>query len=97
MPLDWNALLGTLRPKGRLHVVGAILEPIPVHAFDLITTQRSVSGSPNGAPATTAAMLNFAARHDILPQTEHFPIAKVNDAIQHLLDGKARYRIVLDM
>jgi uncharacterized zinc-type alcohol dehydrogenase-like protein len=44
-----------------------------------------------------AAMLNFAARHDILPQTEHFPIAKVNDAIQHLLDGKARYRIVLDM
>jgi uncharacterized zinc-type alcohol dehydrogenase-like protein len=97
VPLDWNALLGTLRPKGRLHVVGAILEPIPVHAFDLITTQRSVSGSPNGAPATTAAMLNFAARHDILPQTEHFPIAKVNDAIQHLLDGKARYRIVLDM
>jgi uncharacterized zinc-type alcohol dehydrogenase-like protein len=97
VPLDWNALLGTLRPKGRLHVVGAILEPIPVHAFDLITTQRSVSGSPNGAPATTAAMLNFAARHNILPQTEHFPIAKVNDAIQHLLDGKARYRIVLDM
>jgi uncharacterized zinc-type alcohol dehydrogenase-like protein len=97
VPLDWNALLGTLRPKGRLHVVGAILEPIPVHAFDLITTQRSVSGSPNGAPATTAAMLNFAARHDILPQTEHFPIAKVNDAIQHLLDGKARYRIVLFM
>ena len=97
VPLDWNALLGTLRPKGRLHVVGAILEPIPVHAFDLITTQRSVSGSPNGAPATTAAMLNFAARHDILPQTEHFPIAKVNDAIQHLLDGDTHYRIVLDM
>ena len=37
------------------------------------------------------------ARHNILPQTEHFPIAKVNDAVQHLLDGKARYRVVLDM
>jgi uncharacterized zinc-type alcohol dehydrogenase-like protein len=97
VPLDWRALLATLRPKGRLHVVGAIPEPIPLHAFDLIMTQRSVSGSPNGAPSTTAQMLNFAARHNILPQTEHFPLAKVNDAIQHLLDGKARYRIVLDM
>jgi len=97
VPLDWRAMLATLRPKGRLHFVGAVLEPIPVHAFDIIMTQRSVSGSPNGAPSTTAQMLNFAARHNILPQTEHYPLAKVNDAMQHLLDGKARYRVVLDM
>jgi len=97
VPLDWRTMLATLRPKGRLHFVGAVLEPIPVHAFDVIMTQKSVSGSPNGAPSTSAQMLNFAARHNILPQTEHFPLAKVNDAIQHMLDGKARYRVVLDM
>ncbi len=97
VPLDWPAMLATLRPKGRLHVVGAVLEPIPVNAFDLIMTQRSVSGSPNGSPVTTAQMLEFAARHKILPQTEHFPIARVNEAITHLLDGAARYRVVLDM
>lgn len=89
-------MLATLRPKGRLHVVGAVLEPIPVNAFDIIMTQRSVSESPNGSPITTAQMLEFAARHKILPQTEHFPIAKINDAVKHLLDGKARYRVVLD-
>jgi alcohol/geraniol dehydrogenase (NADP+) len=27
---------------------------------------------------------------------EHFPMSKVNDAIAHLANGKARYRIVLD-
>ncbi len=97
VPLDWPSMLATLRPKGRLHVVGAVLEPIPINAFDIIMTQRSVSGSPNGSPLTTAQMLDFAARHNILPQTEHFPIAKVNDAIRHLLEGKARYRIVLDI
>ncbi|HEX2841350.1 hypothetical protein [Hyphomicrobium sp.] len=59
--------------------------------------QDSVSGSPNGAPVTSQLMLEFCARHNIVPQTEHLPIAKVNDAIQHLLDGKARYRIVLDI
>lgn len=97
VPLDWRAMLATLRPKGRLHVVGAVLKPIPVLAFDLIAQQKSVSGSPTGSPVSIAEMLEFAARHNVLPQTEHFPIAKVNDAIQHLVDGKARYRIVLDM
>ena len=30
------------------------------------------------------------------PVTEHFPMDKVNDAMEHLRAGKARYRIVLD-
>jgi uncharacterized zinc-type alcohol dehydrogenase-like protein len=42
-------------------------------------------------------MMTFAAQHHVLPQTEHFPIAKVNEALDHLRAGKARYRIVLDM
>lgn len=97
VPLNWPAMIATLRPKGRLHIVGAVLEPIPVNAFDIIMTQRSVSGSPNGSPLTMAEMLEFAARHDILPQTEHFPLDRVNDAIARLLAGTARYRLVLDM
>ena len=48
--LDWDAIIGTLAPNGRLHVVGAVLEPIPVAAFSLIMGQRSVSGSPSGSP-----------------------------------------------
>src|SRR5262249_57556953 len=28
--LDWDAMIGTLPPNGRLHLVGAVLEPIPV-------------------------------------------------------------------
>jgi hypothetical protein len=29
--LDWGAMIGTLAPNGRLHVAGAVLEPIPAH------------------------------------------------------------------
>jgi len=94
--LDWEALLGTLAPNGRLHVVGAVLEPIPVPAFALIMQQRSVSGSPTGSPTAIATMLDFAARHDIAPQTEHYPMGAINDAFARLASGKARYRIVLD-
>jgi alcohol/geraniol dehydrogenase (NADP+) len=96
VPLDWDGLIGTLAPNGRLHVVGAVLEPIPVGAFSLIMGQRSISGSPTGSPVTLETMLDFAARHDVTPQTEHFPMSQINEAFARLESGKARYRIVLD-
>jgi uncharacterized zinc-type alcohol dehydrogenase-like protein len=62
----------------------------------MIMSQKSLSGSPLGSPATTADMLDFCARHGIAPVTETFPMSKVNDALAHLRAGKARYRIVLE-
>jgi uncharacterized zinc-type alcohol dehydrogenase-like protein len=96
VPLDWDSLIGTLAPNGRLHVVGAVLEPIPVNVFSLIMQQRSISGSPAGSPVAIETMLDFAARHNIAPQTEHFPMSKINEAFTRLESGKAHYRIVLD-
>lgn len=93
--LDWDTYLATLRPKGRLHFVGATLEPLDIGAFSLISAQRSVSGSPVGSPATIAAMLEFAKHHGIAPKVEMFDMAQVNEAIAHLESGKAHYRIVL--
>jgi len=95
-PIDWNAMIGTVAPNGRLHVVGLMVEPIPVSAFSLILQQRAVSGSPTGSPVGIATMLDFAARHRIAPQTEHFPMSRINEAFARLESGKARYRIVLD-
>jgi len=43
-PLDREAMMAALVPKGRLHVVGAVLEPIPVIAMSLISRQERVSG-----------------------------------------------------
>lgn len=96
-PIDWNAMIGTVAPNGRLHVVGLMVEPIPVSAFSLVLQQRAVSGSPTGSPVGIATMLDFAARHRIAPQTEHFPMSRINEAFARLESGKARYRIVLDM
>lgn len=93
--LDWNTYIGALKPKGRLHTVGAVLEPMAIAAFPLITGQRSLSGSPLGSPATVDTMLEFSARHGIAPMVEEFPLSRVNEALDHLRSGKARYRVVL--
>jgi uncharacterized zinc-type alcohol dehydrogenase-like protein len=95
VPLDWNAYIETLAPRGRLHYVGAVLEPLNVGVFPLLVGQRSISASPLGSPATTAQMLEFCSRHDIAPVVEEFPMSKVNEALAHVESGKARYRVVL--
>ena len=95
--LDWDAIIGALAPKGRLHFVGVVPEAVPLHVMALISKQAEVSGSPTGSPSRLADMLAFCARHDITPQVEHFPLSKINDAVEHLHEGKARYRVVLDM
>jgi alcohol/geraniol dehydrogenase (NADP+) len=93
--LDWPTYIDALRPKGRLHLVGAPPSPIALAIFPMITGQKSLSGSPLGSPATTAKMLDFAARHQIEPITETFAFSQVNEALDRLRSGKARYRVVL--
>ncbi len=96
VPLDWAALLEVLAPKGRLHLVGVVLDPLQIPAFSLISGQKSLSGSPVGNPTNLRLMLEFCARHKLTPTTELFPLSRVNEAVEHLRQGKARYRIVLE-
>jgi uncharacterized zinc-type alcohol dehydrogenase-like protein len=94
-PLDVGTLLGTLKPGGVLHTVGGVPVPLEVPVFPLILGQKSVAASPTGSPSVIDRMLEFSARHNIVPVTEEYPMSKINDAFEHLRAGKARYRIVL--
>jgi len=94
--LDWQAYLAALAPKGKLHIVGATLEPIPVVSFNLISGQKSVTGTATGSPGVVRKMLEFCARHGIETVTENYKMSEINEAFEHLESGKARYRIVLE-
>jgi uncharacterized zinc-type alcohol dehydrogenase-like protein len=96
VPLDWNAYLGTLRRQGRLHVLGAVPAPLDIANTELMMANRSVSSSPSGSPSTALSMLDFAARHDIAPICETFSFDQVNEAVDHLRTGAARFRVVLE-
>ncbi len=93
--LDWATYMTALKPKGRLHFVGVVPNPLSLPVFPMIMGQKSVSGSPLGSPATVSKMLEFSARHGIEPVTEFFAFDQVNKALERLRSGKARYRIVL--
>jgi len=93
--LDWNDYIGALRPKGYLHFVGVVPNPISTQIFPLILGQKSISASPLGSPTTTTRMIDFAARHQVEPIAEFFAFDRVNEAMEKLRSGSPRYRIVL--
>lgn len=94
--LNWEAYLSALAPKGKLHLVGATLEPVPVVSFNLIMGQKSLSGTATGSPYVVRKMLEFCARHGIETVTENFKMSEINKAFERLESGKTRYRIVLE-
>ncbi|KJV39279.1 NADPH-dependent aldehyde reductase Ahr [Acinetobacter brisouii] len=93
--LDWKSYLSTLAPNGSVHLLGIPLEPIATPANLLISGAKSITGSPTGSPAALRTLLNFAARKNIAPQIELFPMSQINDAIARLHSGQVRYRVVL--
>ena len=73
--------------------------PLKPFSFDpgaLGSEEVEIKVSYCGVCHSDLSMLDFSARHLIAPITETFPMSKVNDAIEHLRAGKARYRIVLE-
>lgn len=92
--LDWDAYISTLRPGGKLHIVGAASQ-VKASVSPLIASEKSIGGSPIGGPVEILMMLDFCSRHAIEPVIEEFPISRVNEALAHLESGKTRYRIVL--
>lgn len=93
--VGWAAYLNALKPKGKLCIVGVPEGDLRLPAFPLISGRKSVFGSPVGGPSLIREMLEFSARNSVLPITERFPMARVNEALGRLKSNQARYRIVL--
>ncbi len=92
--LDWESYLAALRPKGRLHLVGAAAS-VGCPVSTLLESQRSISASPLGSPAAVNRMLEFSARHRIAPKVEVMPMSEANRAFERLIGEKPAHRLVL--
>jgi len=93
--IDLTPFVSALGHQGRLHVLGVDCAPLTFSPDRLMTTGAQVSSSAIGSPGVMLDMLNFAARHHILPDVEIHPMSRINDAFDRLASGQARYRIVL--
>ena len=93
--LDWNAYIAALKPKGILHIVGAVGQ-VNFTFFPVLGGQKKITGSPTGSPLHIKKMLEFTALHNVHPITETYKMTDVNEAMEKLRSGKPRYRLVLE-
>ncbi|GER30460.1 cinnamyl alcohol dehydrogenase [Striga asiatica] len=96
-PHPIQPLLSLLKPDGKLVVVGLPEKPLEIPAFSLVTGRRVVAGSMIGGIKETQEMIDFAAKHNILPEVEMVPIDYLNTAMERLAKGDVKYRFVIDI
>jgi propanol-preferring alcohol dehydrogenase len=84
-----------LRPGGVSIDVGVGPEPIEITSMDLIFGERKVAGSLTGNPATGDATLRFSALSGVSAMIETVPLEQAAEAYARMMEGKARFRIVL--
>ncbi len=93
--LDWISYLQILKPNGVLCLVGAPPGLLQIPAAQLLSGQRTISGSDIGSRNAIAEMLDFAALHKIGAQIELAPLAEAQSAVERVRKNSARYRMVL--
>lgn len=93
--LDWDAYLGALRPKGSFVQVGASPGSIDFEPFGLFPADKKIVGSHIGSPSRIQEMLNFAATNQIEAATQQYNLENVNQALDDVRNGEARFRAVL--
>ena len=95
---DVNPYISLLGIRGSLITVG-LLAPYKaaVNNMEMAKLNRSIGGSMIGGIAETQEVLDFCAKHQILPHVQIIPIQEINDAFDKIKDEDVRFRYVIDM
>jgi D-arabinose 1-dehydrogenase-like Zn-dependent alcohol dehydrogenase len=91
-----KAVLGGLGVRGTLMVIGAV-PSLEVNALQMILGNQSVTGWYAGTSIDSEDSLNFSALSGVRSMNEPYPLDRVSEAYDHMLSGKARFRVVLTM
>jgi len=88
-------LVSGLSVRGKLIVVGVPEDQIQLNAFPLVFSGRSVYGALTGSAIDQEDTLAFSVLENIRPMIETAPLEQAADAYARLMQGKARFRMVL--
>jgi len=94
---DWNLYLPCMNPDSTIFPLSVAEGDFSVPYMPLISNGIRVQGSIVAPRAIHKRMLEFAARNDIKPLINRFPMTEegITQAFEALKDGKMRYRGVL--
>lgn len=96
-PHDINKILGLLKFNGVHALVGLPMDPFSLQPFSIVDQRKIFTGSSIGSVKETHEMLEFCGKHQITADIELIQPHEINEAWEKMLQGKVRYRFVLDL
>jgi alcohol dehydrogenase len=84
-----------LRPDGRLVVMGADQNSVPVSPIDLISRRIQVIGSTQNGTEYLYEALDYVAKGKVKVIAETYKLAEARKAYERVAEGKVRFRAVL--
>ncbi|MDT0649560.1 alcohol dehydrogenase [Autumnicola edwardsiae] len=81
--------------NGKIVMVAATGEPVEVSPMQLLMGRKTAAGWASGTAMDSEDTLNFSALSGTTPMIEEFPLDKVNEAYDKMINNKARFRVVL--
>ena len=94
-PEAMGGLVNGLAPGGKLILTAA--GGIQINSADMIQRGASIHGWPSGQALDCEEAIDFAELHNVKCMIEKFPLAKANEAFNHMMGGHPRFRAVLVM
>ncbi|KAJ6447939.1 chaperonin 10-like protein [Mycena sanguinolenta] len=94
---DWKPFLRVMKPKGTIYAITISPGDLVVPFLPIVLAGITIQGSTVSPRSVHKRMLDFAARNQIIPVIEQFPLTRsgVEESMARLRDGKMRYRGVL--
>lgn len=88
--------LGGLGVYGRMMLIGAVTS-LEVSPLQMLLRNQSVTGWYSGTSIDSEDTLRFSALSCVRSMNEPFPLDRVSEAYDHMMSGKARFRVVLNI
>jgi D-arabinose 1-dehydrogenase-like Zn-dependent alcohol dehydrogenase len=90
-------LVSGLAARGKLIVLAVPQDQIQLSAVPLVFGGRSIYGALTGTAIDSEDTLAFSVLENIRPMIETVPLEQAADAYARMMQGKARFRMVLTM
>jgi alcohol dehydrogenase len=91
-----QAIVGGLGAGGTMMLIGAV-GPIQINPIELLMKSAGVKGWYSGTSIDSEDTLRFSELTNVASMNEIYPFDEAQAAYDHMMSGKARFRVVLKM
>ena len=91
-----KAVMGGLMPTGTLMIVG-VVPSLEVPAVQLLSKAQQVRGWYSGTSLDSQETLQFSVLSGVRSMNEIYPLERAQEAYDRMIEGKARFRVVIKM